>query len=403
MWASVGLLPCSILTLLFTSTATLAASFHVEPRSLTTFSDTDIVSLGTTPDPLKHIDPYNPHSHLYRILIPRAPDTENNTFVRNHIVTTLRDLDWHVEEDAFEDNTPYGKKRFTNVIATKDPHAPRRIILSAHFDSKFFPSAPMNQFVGATDSAAPCAMLLDLAEALNPMLDARMHRMDHDQLDDEEQEASETTLQLVFFDGEEAFENWTDTDSVYGARHLADRWSSEFVSPLQARKLRGVATQLDSIEHLVLLDLLGAKQPIIQSYYTSTAWLFDGMVAAEHRLGLLGLFNEQSTTNAEGGEWHTWSSFFKPRTSFEHQSGGIQDDHIPFVKRGVNILHVIANPFPRVWHTINDDATALDLPTMKRWTLIFRIFTAEYLRLRMSDRPSTRLVKDELPGAERLD
>jgi hypothetical protein len=113
-----------------------------------------------------------------------------------------------------------------------------------------------------------------------------------------------------------------------------------------------VATQIDSIEHLVLLDLLGAEKPIIQSYYSSTAWLFDGLSAAEHRMGLLGLFNEVGGSNAEGGEWHPWSSFFKPRTSYEQHWGGIQDDHIPFVQRGVNILHVITNPFPKVWHTI---------------------------------------------------
>lgn len=33
---------------------------------------------------------------------------------------------------------------------------------------------------------------------------------------------SALTLQLVFFDGEEAFEEWTDTDSLYGSRHLAE-------------------------------------------------------------------------------------------------------------------------------------------------------------------------------------
>lgn len=72
-------------------------------------------------------------------------DTANNTLVRNHIVDTLRNLNWHIEEDEFTDSTPYGNKKFTNVIATKDPDAPRRIIMAAHFDSKFFPSAPMNQ------------------------------------------------------------------------------------------------------------------------------------------------------------------------------------------------------------------------------------------------------------------
>jgi len=36
----------------------------------------------------------------------------------------------------------------------------------------------------------------------------------------------DVSLQLVFFDGEEAFVEWTATDSIYGARHLAEKWST---------------------------------------------------------------------------------------------------------------------------------------------------------------------------------
>lgn len=146
----------------------------------------------------------------------------------------MKALDWHIDEDSFTDNTPVGMKRFTNVIATKDPTASRRVVLSAHFDSKYFSTYPQNQvcilshlclrtdinisqFVGATDSAAPCAMMLDLAEALNPLLDSRKKRLE-DGLEDDD-DVSDTTLQLIFFDGEEAFNVWTDEDSVYGARY----------------------------------------------------------------------------------------------------------------------------------------------------------------------------------------
>lgn len=75
----------------------------------------------------------------------RTVDTENNTIVREYIMSTLRALNWHVEEDAFTDSTPIGMKRFANVIATKDPTASRRVILSAHFDSKYFSTYPQNQ------------------------------------------------------------------------------------------------------------------------------------------------------------------------------------------------------------------------------------------------------------------
>lgn len=59
-------------------------------------------------------------------------------------------------------------------------------------------------------------MMLDLAEALSPLLDDREQRLLDGQEDDED--LVDTTLQLVFFDGEEAFKEWTDTDSIYGAR-----------------------------------------------------------------------------------------------------------------------------------------------------------------------------------------
>lgn len=153
-------------------------------------------------------------------------------------MSTLKKLNWEVEEDEFTADTPIGKKRFTNIIATKDPSASRRVVLSAHYDSKWFPNYPENQvssgccyksgcpahmrpqFVGATDSAAPCAIMLDIAEALNPLLDDRIKRYEEGLIDDDDDDdIADMTLQLVFFDGEEAFHEWTDTDSTYGARY----------------------------------------------------------------------------------------------------------------------------------------------------------------------------------------
>ena len=93
---------------------------------------------------------------MSKILIPRPPDTANNTIVRQYIVETLKKLKWDVEEDSFNDTTPYGVKRFTNIIATKDPKAARRVILAAHFDSKFFETPKESQASTIRDS--PCLM-----------------------------------------------------------------------------------------------------------------------------------------------------------------------------------------------------------------------------------------------------
>ncbi|KAG8693989.1 hypothetical protein FRC09_010137, partial [Ceratobasidium sp. 395] len=346
------------LALLFTS-----ALCQNAPRSFKKLSGSDLLKVATLKDVTYHVDHTNPKSHLAHILIPRPPDTANNTAVRNYLVKTMKDLNWDVEEDSFTGNTPYGTKRFTNVIATKDPNAPRKLVLAVHFDSKFFATYPQNQ-ASATDSAAPCAMLLDLAQTLDPLLNERQKKIDSGEEDEDTNEAVHTTLQILFLDGEEAFKDWTHTDSIYGARHLAEKWATTYVEPNPKRRLYHAQTILSTIDHFVLLDLLGAERPLIRSYFPSTGWLFDEMASAEARLGASGALDQKDF------KWDPHrSGFFLPRTGYQSTWGGIEDDHLPFLERGVNILHVIASPFPRVWHTLADDASALHLPTLKQWNM----------------------------------
>jgi hypothetical protein len=96
----------------------------------------------------------------------------------------------------------------TNLVVTKNPASPRRLTLAAHYDSKIMPKG----FIGATDSAAPCAILVDTAMALDRALDAAERRWA------KEGSGGDVTLQIVFFDGEEAYEQWTHTDSIYGSK-----------------------------------------------------------------------------------------------------------------------------------------------------------------------------------------
>lgn len=107
------------------------------------------------------------------------------------------------EWDAFTDTTPLGTRNFRNLIATFDESAPRRLVLACHYDSKIIPGQVM---IAATDSAVPCAMMLDIAQTLAPYMYKRV--------------AQQIGLQLIFFDGEEAFRDWTATDSLYGSRFL---------------------------------------------------------------------------------------------------------------------------------------------------------------------------------------
>jgi len=71
------------------------------------------------------------------------------------------------------------------------------------------------------------------------------------------------------------------------------------------------------------------------------------MVSAEERLGNSGAFDYGPAKEAK-----QWNSFFLERTGHESNVGFIGDDHVPFLQKGVSVLHIIAEPFPRVWHTL---------------------------------------------------
>lgn len=92
----------------------------------------------------------------YFIHVRLVAGSNNSTLVRQHITAALRALDWHIDEDSFTEHTPYGQRSFTNIIATKDPTALRRLIVSAHYDSKFFPEYPENQVRSAALWCSVC-------------------------------------------------------------------------------------------------------------------------------------------------------------------------------------------------------------------------------------------------------
>jgi len=66
-------------------------------------------------------------------------------------------LNWYIEEDEFDGDTPIGRKKFVNVIATKDPHAARKVSLAAHYDSKYFPPGHRYEKVCAVSFVKPWA------------------------------------------------------------------------------------------------------------------------------------------------------------------------------------------------------------------------------------------------------
>ncbi|XP_064090175.1 glutaminyl-peptide cyclotransferase-like isoform X2 [Macrobrachium nipponense] len=306
--------------------------------------------LGLSDEELRAIAGMSDMNHfkavLDPIMIPRVVGTENHAKVRKHLIDTMKGLGWTVEEDVFDSNTPVGRKTFTNVIATLDPHAPRHLVLACHYDSKIDREGT---FIGATDSAVPCAMMLNMAKVMQA------------NLENNKKTQSDLTLQFVFFDGEEAFRTWSKTDSLYGARNLAAKLQNQLYPEVN----KDGTNQLHRMDLFVLLDLLGTEDVQFFNYFKNTDRWYARMLSYERRLSDLGMLNKRLM-------------MFKQRSML---NPGIEDDHIPFLQRGVPVVHLIPVPFPSVWHEDSDNATALNYETIQNLNIIMRAFVADYLHL----------------------
>lgn len=292
---------------------------------------------------------------LRPLLIERYPGSPGSYAARQHIMQRIQRLqaDWVLEVDTFLSNTPYGIRSFSNIISTLNPSTKRHLVLACHYDSKYFPRWDNRVFVGATDSAVPCAMMLELARALDKQLLSLKNVSDS---------RTAVSLQLIFFDGEEAFLHWSPQDSLYGSRHLASKMASTPHPP----GARGT-NQLHGMDLLVLLDLIGASNPTFPNFFSNTARWFNRFKAIEQELHELGLLKDHSLER----------QYFQ---NFGY-GGLIQDDHIPFLRKGVPVLHLIPSPFPEVWHSMDDDEGSLDESTIDNLNKILQAFVAEYLHL----------------------
>ncbi|KAK3504495.1 kinase-like domain-containing protein [Neurospora crassa] len=336
-------------------------------------SDTQLKAI---PAPLNSDFDIKTGALLAPILIPRVPGTPGQAKVQKHFVDFFsRELpEWDISWQNSTATTPLsGRKQipFQNLIFRREPpwtkeRGPGRaalLTLVAHYDSKISPEG----FIGATDSAAPCAVLMHVARTVEGYLKKVYEEGVSGGLGKEGREdpKREVGVQILLLDGEEAFKEWTDTDSLYGARSLSEEWEN---TPYPA--LSRFANPIRQIDLFVLLDLLGSADPGVPSYFQTTHWAYKNMATVESRMRTLGLLES------------------KPKDPFLPEAGKLKehfgrayvgDDHQPFMAKGAPVLHMIPTPFPHVWHKIEDDGEHLDLPTVRDWARIVTAFTIEYL------------------------
>lgn len=340
--------------------------------AFTTLSDS---SLAAIPGPGNDFD-IKDGKLLSPLLRTRVPGTEGNTAAQNHFADffSANLPQWKVSFQNSTQTIPVMNNKefpFTNLIITRDPpwSTPGEVgylTLVAHFDSLWTPEG----FIGAIDSAAPCAMLMHAARSLDSMLTRKWDAMKSVGVENEDYDGGiegHKGIQILFLDGEEAFGHWSSTDSVYGARSLAEEMEQTVHTALSTYH-----NALSSISLFVLLDLLGAKDPNVPSYFKTTHWAYQHMATLEQRLRDTGKFK------SKGRSW------FPDIEKDDHglwMGGRIEDDHIPFMARGVDVLHMIPAPFPDQWHKIWDDGEHLDLDTCADWAVLTTAFAAEWMDL----------------------
>jgi hypothetical protein len=223
---------------------------------------------------------------------PRPSGSAALQKTRDYIVAELKAAGISSRLQGFVAKTPLGEVSMANVIATIPGKRPERIAIASHFDTKLFRDI---RFVGASDAASSTAALLELGRALKGR-------------------QNEYTLELLFFDGEEAVVEWSlNNDNTYGSRHYVQ-------AAQQAGTLRG-------LQALVLLDMIGDKDLVIRRDANSTPWLVDIVWNAAARAGHRSVFSSDLTS--------------------------IDDDHMPFVRAGIPSVDIIDLDYP-AWHTAND-------------------------------------------------
>ena len=247
--------------------------------------------------PALHIDSARAMQYVKEIVAfgPRWTGSKGQEKVAAYLRNKLK-AD-HPEEDAFTADTPAGKLPVRNFLAKFQGTKDGIIVLGSHIDTNY----PLRNtsYAGANDGGSSSALLLAIADQLRG------------------KKLEGYSVWLAFFDGEEAVQSWTDTDSTYGSRHLAAKWREDGT--------------IGKIKAFMLADMIGAADLTVFRDQNSTPWLEDLALRAAQRLGYQ-------------------SHFFAYQTS-------VSDDHMSFARMGVPVADLIDFNYGynnSYWHTTED-------------------------------------------------
>jgi Zn-dependent M28 family amino/carboxypeptidase len=289
---SQALLVLSALTTIACSKGTPAATPSTAAAAAVAKSEAAAPATKASPDtaPLPHIDAKRAFEYTREVTAfgPRYMGNEAHKKLERYILDHLKEDHLNadqIEEDNFTADTIEGKFPVHNIIAKFPGKKDGIIAILGHYDTNY----PLRNigYVGANDGGSSTAILLEFANQLRGKT------------------RDGYSVWLVWTDGEEAVRSWSDTDSLYGTRHLAEKWEKDGT--------------LKKIKALFVMDMIAAQDVNILRDQNSTPWLLDLIHTAAERGGYQ-------------------SHFYAIETPME-------DDHLPFVKRGVPGADVIGMPY----------------------------------------------------------
>ncbi|MGH9619954.1 MAG: M28 family peptidase [Bryobacteraceae bacterium] len=225
----------------------------------------------------------------------RPSGSAANRRTRAWIISEINHLGGQLSLDSFTAETPAGPIPMANIVLKFPGTSGQAVVVSGHYDTKRIPNV---DFVGANDGGSSTGFLIEFAHVVSRM----RHRDD---------------IYVVFFDGEEAIGQWTETNSRYGSQHLAAKWMSEGLLP--------------PIKALINVDMIGDKKLDIADDANSSQSLRAKVWKIAKKLG--------------------------DSQYFRHDLGAIDDDHKPFADVGVNAIDIIDldyGPDNSYWHTAKD-------------------------------------------------
>lgn len=258
----------------------------------------------------------------------------------------------------------------------------------------------MQNFLGATDSAVPCAMLLNLGEKFKASFREQNNNTPANHQSSVSNRSNNSTtqqgrqfsssslgLRFIFFDGEEAFVEWSASDSLYGSRHLANTWAKQRAPSHCSTSAQ--TNELDRIELFILLDLIGANDSSFVLYDSANKKHWQEL----RRLEAAHVSTNQLLNSRGPPRQVAFRNSYLPLSY-------VEDDHVPFMRHNVPILLLLSSPFPKVWHTTADNYDAIDFGRTRRILSVLEQFISGY-EARQTSSSSQQHQSDQTERAKR--